>query len=521
MNNMKKYILCFVLFCTAFFLYAQEGEARYNYNYNDNYDVDYGDDPDAAPVPAANNGDDSDVGFVDNFGVGFVENSGVSDEDNSYAGDSEPAVQKKSNPFLGFLFGAKSYLNNADVTTAHNESRRAFDLGLFDLRVGVSNNLLSVGDILKKELVLDMDVLVGRVPNIVGLDFVGLDVAFDLNFFDFQFNAKKGWGFGIDLARVTGDIDIHLPRSILALLADGNQGENRDITDSFTIAGSVFYELGFNSHFNIKVAGKPLRLDVDPAFYAPIVYIPTSGIKYHLKTDNTIEVEAGGEFTLYSVIDFNNPGRDFDIDHLPGGFDISANAEYPLFTRLDVGASISRIPIVPAALKYGMQGSLGPITVGPINGVGDLLDIEDLINIPDPPYELGDYKNLREGKKPLYIVRPVRFDFYVLYRPLKDDFLVIRPNIGWTLPTASSPAYFNGSAEVQLHAVHHKKNRGYLLNLYFNTGIEEGLWRNRLGLEINLHAFELDIEVGLRSESYAGSFDVRGAEVRLGMRFGF
>jgi hypothetical protein len=79
--------------------------------------------------------------------------------------------------------------------------------------------------------------------------------------------------------------------------------------------------------------------------------------------------------------------------------------------------------------------------------------------------------------------------------------------------------YFNGSAEVQLHLG--KFIPGYLLTLYFNTGIEEGLWHNRLGFELNFRAFKLDIEAGMNAPDYVGSWNASGVTAKVGVRVGW
>jgi hypothetical protein len=102
--------------------------------------------------------------------------------------------------------------------------------------------------------------------------------------------------------------------------------------------------------------------------------------------------------------------------------------------------------------------------------------------------------------------------------------LVIIPNVGFTLGNNAKLAkdmdvYFDGSAEVQLHLG--KFIPGYLFTLYFNTGLLEGLWHNRLGFALNLRAFELDIEVGTSATDYVGAWKASGLSAKVGVHVGW
>ncbi|GHU96624.1 hypothetical protein FACS189483_00140 [Spirochaetia bacterium] len=412
-----------------------------------------------------------------------------------------------------------NYFDDPEVTTQLNVPRRVFEVTLLDAEVDFSNNMLGVNDILKKHLVINVPDLLNRVP-----DGFKINVGLNANILGLQFNTKT-WGFGITPGGISGGIDLRLPSDLLSFIANGN-ADKPLLEDSFEISGSVFYEFGVNTHFNIDIAGKPLRIGVDPAFYATALYIPKSSLDIVLDTRDGIYASIGGDFRVYTPVDITDLGS-IDVGSLlsRGGVDLSLSAEYPLFTRLDVGASFKHIPIVPATLNQGVQGRIGPIeTNGTISDINDLLEdggLDNLINIPDPLLDLKDFGPLKE----IIVVRPVSMNFYALYRPLKSDLLVVKPMIGFTLANNStdkeipSDVFFNGSAEVQLHLGAFIP--GYLFTLYINTGAEDGFWHNRFGFLFNLRVFELDIEAALRSQDYAGAWDPRGASVRVGLRFGW
>jgi hypothetical protein len=490
MKDMKKYFLCIVLLSAACFLYAQENVS--------------GDDPEEAAV--------STDAFWD---MEFAEALIAEDEVPAEAPFEAPP--EKRNRFVRAMYGLKDYMNNPDVPSPeYNKHRRVFEIVLPSAHAMLSTNFLTLKELFKKNIIIDINKIEDRVPK---RGFGGINTSVDISGVEFNFNhPKKDWGFGLTPAGIKGGIDIRLPRSFLGLLADGNQGKNGDVSGRFLLSGAVFYEFGVNTHFNVQVARKPMRLNLNPAFYVPMLYIPKSSIDFHLQTNTQITGSVNGEFSVYTPVNYNRMDT-FDVGQMlsSGGVDISVSAEYPLFTRLDVGASISHIPFFPAELGYGMKGTVNKS--GAMGNIGDLLDqhggMSEILPSIDDMYELSAYGPLDS----LRIFRPVRFDFYTLYRPLKSDLLVIRPNIGVTLPTKSSIPYFNGALEAQLHVG--KFMPGYFFNLSLSTGREEGFWRHRLGMQLNLRAFELDLGVGLRSQSYLASYRASGLELMIGLKFGW
>jgi hypothetical protein len=122
----------------------------------------------------------------------------------------------------------------------------------------------------------------------------------------------------------------------------------------------------------------------------------------------------------------------------------------------------------------------------------------------------GDFIDLPALK----IYRPLRFDFYNIFRPFKSDILSIRPNIGFTTLTASEKVYFNMGNRVTLDLAR-------IFAVYFDSGLEEGLWRHKLGFELNLRVFELDFEAAMRSQNYLTSWMAAGVSARLGISLGF
>jgi hypothetical protein len=317
-------------------------------------------------------------------------------------------------------------------------------------------------------------------------------------------NPGQRWGGGFGFKSM-GRFDVNIPKAFLDLIAEGNEN-HRKSSGEFVISGGAFTEIGLNTHATLPFLDGKLTLGLDPAFYIPMVYIPRSGINYTLDTTDRIMVSAGGRFLMYMPLNLDsiNVGDIFGA----GGLDLSLSAEYALFSRLDLGFSVSHIPLAPAHLSGGYEFNLPYTTIIDIDDV-TTLELDNLIEVPELTGG-GDFVSLPDRR----IFRPLRFDFYHIFRPFYSDILSVRPNIGFTVLNASEKAYFNMGFRVTMALAR-------LFALYVDSGREEGLWQHKLGFALNLRIFELDLEAGLRSQSYRTSWMAAGAVVKLGLAFGF
>ncbi|MDR1058775.1 MAG: hypothetical protein LBL43_04430 [Treponema sp.] len=59
------------------------------------------------------------------------------------------------------------------------------------------------------------------------------------------------------------------------------------------------------------------------------------------------------------------------------------------------------------------------------------------------------------------------------------------------------------------------------VSLDLSTGYRERIWRNKVLLAFNLRAIELDLGVGLQSQSFLRSFTLRGLNAAMGLRLGW
>jgi hypothetical protein len=378
----------------------------------------------------------------------------------------------------------------APAATRHNEPFRYFELG-FDAGAGFGNNLVALKDILKKHVEIDLNDYNDK------LDTRGVAIGFDGAFHSSMNigSRKKGW-IGGSFINVDGRFDAKLPKSLITLLTVGNEDDHNP-SGEFNVSGAVFAEAGLRWTGNFLK--DKLRLGIAPSWYLPVLYIPKSSLGYSMDTETGLDVAVNGDMRVYMPFSYDDGVEMSDW----GGIDLSFTGEYALFPILDVGGTISHVPLVPALLSRGVTVSFEESIIHDDN----LFDgIED-ISSPDPKTE-----EFSGAKK--VVLRPLRFDVYALYRPFRKDILTIKPSIGFTVLNPSEEAYFNGMLEFQV-------NIGRILFLSLGTGREEGYWRHRAGFALNMRVLELDITGALKSQSYLKSYQLSGTDVTVGLKFGY
>jgi hypothetical protein len=139
--------------------------------------------------------------------------------------------------------------------------------------------------------------------------------------------------------------------------------------------------------------------------------------------------------------------------------------------------------------------------------------MKDPLSKDIPPVPELSFTEVYDSEK-IRALRPLRFDVYAKYRPLETEFLVLKPNMGFSVNFARSRGYFNTGFEAEL-------NLKELFKVHLGTGIEDAIWRHRLGFILNLRALEFALEASLRSQSFAGSFTGQGFGLVTGLSFGW
>ncbi|MDR2397685.1 MAG: hypothetical protein LBD74_02880 [Spirochaetaceae bacterium] len=374
-------------------------------------------------------------------------------------------------------------------TLVAEKPRRIVEFGT-DIGVGLANNLTGLNDILKKHIYLDLNSLSSNIKR------TGVSINADLDTEVFLNVNIGNWGFGVS-GGVEGSINGNLPKSLFTLIAQGNR-------DTYVLDGDITLFGGIFADTTLKGRAKfgKLTVGLSPAVFVPLIYIPKSTITYCLDTEETLQAWAESDIRVYSP--FSLEDMDTSTAMQGAGVDLSLSAEYELLPLLDLGGVLSHIPLGGAELRHEMRISFDHFGIDGSNLLQDqTLDIPEFALKQE--YYTGSYRAFR----------PLRLDLYALYRPLGVELFTIRPNIGFThVFGAGIPPYFNAGLEFRLNVFR-------IFFLHLGTGYEESLWRHRVGLAVNLRVFELDLEGGLRSQDFDKSFNLLGAGLKLGLRFGF
>ena len=394
-----------------------------------------------------------------------------------------------------------------EAPTRHNDPRRLWEAGSLT-GINLANNVGSIRDLFYKNLVIDLDKMNRDTPK------DGLRLNLDLGFHGFinvnpNKNAKtegpgetvweRDWGVGGFLGG-NGRVDVHLPKDLITLVSQGNYDQH-NVTGTLAVSGAAYAEAGLKGHMTLLVLDRKLRLEAAPAWFLPIAYIPRSTLDITLVTEDRLQVSTNADASVYMPFDAKGQMKDF------GGGDLSVSGEYALFPILDLGAAIFHILVIPARLSnkagFGFENDLY------------VEDVFQWMQKDNPMDDMGDFKlSDLASTKEIWVVRPLRFDVYALFRPLRNDFLTVKPNIGFTVINPSEENYFNWGLEGQL-------NFADILYLSLGTGLEEGLWRHKLGLTMDFHAIALHLGAGLRSQDFAHSFQLNGLSVNLGCTIGW
>jgi hypothetical protein len=370
-----------------------------------------------------------------------------------------------------------------------NFSRKYFELGI-DAGIGFDNGLIRSNDVFRKNIILDLDILGGRIGE------NGLNINADLHAgFFINFRMQEKWGLGF-YEGIEGNIYGNLPQSFFTLISEGNINSH-NLSGNINASGGIYAATALSGFMRF---GK-WRFGVSPAMYTPLLYIPrNSEITYYLNTEEGIKLNAEGEIKAYTIdIDSFGPADYFKS----GGFDLSVDAEYALLPSLNLGAGLSHIPLMAGVSRHLERYTLKEFYVDIALNKG--LDLPRL-----------NYESVSEAcEKKIY--RPLRFDAYALYRPLSfnRDLLIVRPNIGFTDDLNDKTVFFNAGIEVQSHLLRN------MLFVALATGYTENIWRHRLNFAVNFRAFELDLGAALRAQNFKHSLQMSGVEVNVGLRFGW
>ncbi|MDR2897784.1 MAG: hypothetical protein LBU99_03140 [Spirochaetaceae bacterium] len=382
---------------------------------------------------------------------------------------------------------------------------RYFELGA-DVDVGLANNYLSIGEIFQDTLVIDL--------NKMAKNGFKLSAAADAHaVININFGSKVGVGF---FAGAKTSIYGGLEKPLFDLMFNEDNLKAGTISgDAVALGGNAFADAGL--YVSAEVGR--LKFKVSPAMYIPLVYIPKSDVSYELTTtdEGNISIKADTNLNIYAPVALSNEGSfTYDVSNLNTflegkGFDLSLDVEYALFPILDLGLSVDSIPIVPAVLNKKIGFSTELVNIEMENALDQL--INGSFEIPELP-DFGNMELEYSEEAAQKVFRPMTFDVYALFRPLKSNFLVLRPNIALSFFTVYGKPVFGAGVLAQMNVLR-------VFSLDLGIGYKELLWKTQLGFMLNLRVLQLNVKATLQSQDFVGMFKASGLDVAVGFRLGF
>lgn len=380
---------------------------------------------------------------------------------------------------------------------------RYFEMGTA-IDFNLSNNYFNVTDLLKKDLVIDLEKIADEMPDKGWL----LNVNLYPNFF-MNLNLKNGVHVGLNTGvDVYGSMNVS--KDLFDFIGYGNKmGET--LSFSSDMRGDAFVYAGIAVGFNLF----GFHLEVMPSLFKPLIHAETS------EMSATVENPEGGglkarlvsELALYSCIDIDNTDnlQESILDAIKEGwgFDIESSLEHKIFNTLN-GAVYSRIPIVPGRLNYAAKMNMEYSME-----MDNLLDFSDEsltteTKDPEMTYGSADYK----------LHRPFRMGAQVAWRPFGKWF-TLGGLVGFGVKepfTSNWHGYFEYklSCDIDLFI----KNWDFL-GLHTYTSYMNEVFHHSVGLLLNLRVIEFNVGVSVTGGSFVSSFKGAGVGAYFMTSFGF
>ncbi|MCL2802033.1 MAG: hypothetical protein FWD28_09780 [Treponema sp.] len=374
---------------------------------------------------------------------------------------------------------------------------RALEFG-FNFNLLFSNNYLTIAEVLKRTIVINLDDLKKGLKVNIGAGFTP--------FYFYQNKTTWGWGVSVD---IDAQGFLGLSGNMLTL-SEANK-------DKSEVGGAVFVSAAIDSFSYIN----SFKFKFKPAAFFTAAFIKPDISYTFLNSEDGTRVNIVYDLHVYSAFPMNDFPNNFVITGSPG-LDISMGLEYHLskeiglseilpFLDFSLGIDLINIPIIPSSLTdymrmEGMIGSNDPFYV--IGNTGGLGDFVTSLGNSNPVYSYG--------KKRIELRRPFKALVWAVWKPFfGTNFIVVKPVLGFSYSTLHiEPLSFEGGLNVGVN----------LLNmLVFRAGINyvDRLWINSLDFTFSLKLFQLDVGVDLRSTEFIEIWKTSGVGLRVGVRFGW
>ena len=359
----------------------------------------------------------------------------------------------------------------------------------FEFQIGVpvdfSNNAISLDDIFKKELTLDLAKIANEMPS-EGLNLI-VDtkpyVALNLNIAFIHI----GMSAGVDVYEKMG-----ISKDFFDFLGKGNE-----VGETLTFDFNNYTDLFAFCEADVGIDFSNFSIHVTPSLFVPIFSSSGSVAKVTFLNDEegNINLNMNTNFGVYSNFDMYDENFLSDLFSNGNGFDVGVSASLP-FGRKLVFSGKARIPIVPGSYQYKYSSYYEATTTM------NLLDSS--LNSSETNGNIKDFsKEVLEEK--IYINRPMKFNLYADYL-LVGNVLKLRAGGGmgvfrpFLTDSFTYPEYYF-SAGINLFD---------FIKASISTEYTSQIFKHQIALGINVRLIELDCGVSLQSTDFMKSFSNNG-----------
>lgn len=372
-------------------------------------------------------------------------------------------------------------------------SRNFFSQRFFEVKVGTelgaSNNLFTVNELLKKDLIIDLPQLADECPD---------------NGFNIRAGAKPNFEINLNI------VNVHVGLSAGVELYE-SMSVGKDLFDFLGNGNSVGDVMTFNldndadvfafSHLDIGVKVGKLKVDVQPAVFIPVMSMRGGGAKATVVngSDGSLDVSMDMNMDVYSItgLSIEDDKINFDIGQISSsltngfGFDFGLGLSWDITKSFTVGLT-SRIPIVPGTLGYKSNIQWG-------------MDYSVKVSDYENPEKTEREKTVTNEYTTLTIHRPLKVNIYA-DKDLLGTLFNARAGVGFGIrrPFTSDaifyPEYYLGIGLNLINA--------FKLNV--STEYKDQVFIHQLGTTINLRLVQFDFGISTQSSNFIKSMEVAG-----------
>ena len=408
------------------------------------------------------------------------------------------------------IFAFAAFPLFAEIQTA----RRYIEVGV-SADVMVAQNIMPLADILKKNLVIDLQKVYsdmsasGATVSLSNRDEVYIDANF------------KSFGLGVHVAAEVGS-SFNISKDLFKVLDGVVPGQ------LYQADASVWLESFATVSVPVRVNINKWKVKVTPTYFVPLLYVPATTVTGYAVNglDGSVTAMAKSPLDFYTISEFEGLIKDGDfstdfVDNIDsatllsdmansGGFDLSASVEYAFTEKFDLGGYIT-MPIVPGRLKHKVStiATAYAHSKSIMQMVFDDEEADADVDLSDAVYSDANY----------VVNRPLRFGVECAWRPF-GKWLVLRGMGGAALRNPFGE-------DVTIKSFYPEYKLGVELSAFGMLGINlstqylKKIFAHGFDLMFNFRAVEFDISAAISSPSFVQSFRGEGVCAGVGVKFGW